>query len=114
MVKRGPQLVQLMKGIAIAPVGRIEHLAQAVVADGDVRRDQRLYRLAAMCGDDLEVMVPVAGNLTNTDVCYTRERWRFSRQMREKVVHRALRTLNLNADAGGGVADASSQLPLAG
>ncbi len=40
IVNRGPQLVQLMKGYSMAAVGRIEQLAPAVLAGGDVGGDE--------------------------------------------------------------------------
>ena len=52
MVNRGPQLVQLMNGIAVAAVGRVEQLGQAVVAHGHVRRHERLARPCALALDD--------------------------------------------------------------
>src|SRR5208283_710019 len=100
--------------IAITAVGGIEHLAQAVGADGDIGRDKRAYRFATMSRDNAELTVAVAGNFAD---CYIRNacEWRrFRRQVRKEVIHCHRRTLHLDANSRRGVTDAARQLPLSG
>ena len=101
------------EGIAISPIRGIEQFPQAVVTDGDIRRDQRIAQSFGLAAEDLKtrkaftVIEP-----SDLDFLNYGELRRLFRQLRNKSLQRVPLPFQLQLHAGGGVFDRAAQIPL--
>ncbi len=100
------------EGIAEAAVARIEHLAETVVADGDIGRDERFGRSIETAGEDAEgsfgLRLGVARK-KRSDFCQRRS---FGGETFEEAIKLVGLALNLNGYAGWRVGDEADEIAL--
>ncbi len=71
-------------------------------------------RLARVTGENLELMVAVAGKFADGNFSDAGKSRRFLRQAQDKVVHELDRSLNFDCDAGGCIPDRPGQIKFGG
>ena len=114
MLKRGPQLVQLVKGVAVAAVGRIEHLGQTVGAGGDVGQNEDGFGPVVVAAPDFEPVVTgrlKPGRIQAVDNGAGRL---FRRKAIQEMGQIGLGAVNLNENAAGIVDNPTGQIQIGG
>ncbi len=96
MVKRGPQLVQLVNGIVVAPVFGVEDFFEAGLACGDIRRHQLILAFFSNAVPNLELCIVCWGVIGNGDVFYMSQRRRIVLKLRHEMFQVTAIPLNFN------------------
>ena len=96
--------------VAVAAVGLVPQLGQAVGAGGRVGRDQRLALPARPAGHDREPLLPHRRHGPGGDPLDDGQRRRLGLQGPEELGHRAVVPLDLDEDAPGVVADEAGEV----
>ena len=100
-----PAVGAVDEGVEVTAVARVKELAQAVSADGDVRRNQRLASLGFLAGQNAELTVTVRGKLRDADLSNARQGRRLAGKGSQETLDRFRRALDLDEDARGRVED---------
>ena len=102
------------EGIAIAPVGGIEQLAAAVVADTDIRGDEGVSQLLGAAFPDLKALKMLQlRTVARLDALDERQLRRARRNIRHEARKLFSLALQLQLHAGGGVLDETAEPVLA-
>ena len=106
--KPGSAVGTVDERIAVTPVGRIEELPPAVVADGDVRGDEDVPLLGPAF-PDLEPVRPGGRDRPGLHILDPRDRRRLRDETGREPLHRVRSPFHFDDDARGGVADPSAE-----
>ena len=108
--KARPAVGAVDEGIAIAPVARAQQLAAAVVAQGDIRRDQRIAHALGPALEDAKIReVPQLVEIFGLNVLDHGQHRRTVGQFLDKALERRPLALQLQLDAGGCILDRAGQ-----
>ena len=98
------------EGIAVAPVTRTQQLAAAVVAQGDIRRDQRIAHALGPALEDAKIRkMPQLVEIFGLNVLDHGQHRRTVGQFLDKALERRPLALQLQLDAGGCILDRAGQ-----
>ncbi len=95
--------------VAIAPIGRVEQLAQAVGADAHIRRDGHKGGRVIFGMDDLEAAKAARRLPGHAQLIDARQGWGFGAQGVDKLIQHLPLTVDFDVDPGGGIAHPTGQ-----